>query len=312
MKNPSVDTFLYAAARNILADYIKAVRPDFAIIEHSWLAPYVPMFNTSGIKTVLDAHNIEADLWKQFYNDSNLLKRSPYYVFWKSMVINEKRFMPYFDLIVSTSESEDTKIKEIAPNVQRAVIPNGVDLDRFVSNEPEEQNSVYFIGLMRYPPNVQAVSYFLEKIFPSVKQAVPGVKFYIAGKDPAGDLRRFSDGKNIIITGYVPDAVQFMTRHALMVAPFLQGSGTRTKILEAMALKKPVVATSRGADGLKVTNGKDICIEDHPKAFARAVIDLLKNNSRRKTIGEEARRTVTLNYSWEHIGNGLIDSFKEM
>lgn len=312
LKNPSTDTFLFRGAEKSLSDYIHAIKPAGAIIEHSWLAGYAVMLKASGIKVILNAHNIESDLWKQFYLNSKVWEKIPYFLFWKSIVLSEKRFMTYFDLIISTSALEDKRIREIEPHTRTEIIPNGVDLDRFISNEPEEPNSIFFIGLMRYPPNMQAVSYFLERIFPLVRKAVPDVKFYIAGKDPSKEVLRLSDGKNVFVTGYVPDAVQFMSRCSIMVAPFIQGSGTRTKIIEAMSLKKPVVSTSKGAEGLMVENGKDISIEDDPEAFAKAVISLLKNRDLRKSMGEEAYKTIVSNYSWASIGNKLISTIKEV
>lgn len=310
LKNPSSDTFFFKEAGRGLSNYINTMKPDIAIIEHSWLAGYAAMLKAAGIKVVLDAHNVESNLWKQFYLNSNLWKKIPYYFFWKSMVLNEKRFMKCFDLIVSTSEQEDEKINKMVPQVPREVVPNGTDLDRSVVDEPEEQNSIGFIGLMRYPPNVQAVLYFLKTIFPLVKQVIPDVKFFIAGKDPSGEILKLSDNKNVIVKGYVPDAITFMSKCAIMITPLLQGSGTRTKILEAMSLKKPVVSTSQGAEGLMVENGKDIRIEDDPESFAKAVVSLLKNKELRESIGEEAYKTVISHYSWTSIGNKLITSIK--
>ena len=312
LKNPSSDTFFFKEAKRGLSNYINTMKPDIAVIEHSWLAGYTGMLKSAGIKVVLDAHNVESNLWKQFYLNSNLWKKIPYYFFWKSMVLNEKRFMKRFDLIVSTSKKEDEKIKKIAPQVPREVVPNGIDLDRSVVDVPEEQNSIGFIGLMRYPPNVQAVLYFLKTIFPLVKQAIPDVKFFIAGKDPSGEILKLSDNKNVFVKGYVPDATTFMSKCAIMITPLLQGSGTRTKILEAMSLKKPVVSTSQGAEGLMVENGKDIRIEDNPEVFAKAVISLLKNKELRKSIGGEAYKTVVSHYSWASIENKLISVIKQI
>ena len=312
LKNPSADTFFFKEAKRGLSDYINTIKPDIAIIEHSWLAGYAAMLKAAGIKVILDAHNVESNLWKQFYQNSAMKEKIPYYFFWKSMILNEKRFMRHFCLIISTSGLDVEKIKYIAPQVPKEVIPNGIDLDRYRANEPEEQNSIGFIGLMRYPPNVQAVLYFLKIIFPLVKQAIPDVKFFIAGKDPSEEILKLSDNKNVFVTGYVPDAIKFMSKCSIMITPLLQGSGTRTKILEAMSLKKPVVSTSKGAEGLMVENGRDISIEDNPEAFAKAVISLLKNRDLRKSRGEEAYKTVVSNYSWASIGNKLISAIKEV
>jgi len=309
-KNPSSDTFLFKEAKKGLINYIETNRPDVAIIEHSWLAGYVTFLNALGVKVILDAHNVESNLWKQFYRNSTAVERIPYYFFWKSMSLNEKKFMKHFDLIISTSELENEKIKKIAPQVRNAVIPNGIELDRYVSNELEEQGSIGFIGLMRYPPNVQAVMYFVKEIFPLVKQSIPDVKFYIAGKEPSAEILALSDKKNIFVTGYVSDALKFISKCSVIVTPLLQGSGTRTKIIEAMALKRPVVSTSKGSEGLMVKNGKDIIIEDNPVDYSNAIISLLKNKNLRKSIGEEAFKTVATYYSWNAIGDKLISSVK--
>ncbi len=310
LKNPSADTFFFKKAKRGLSDYINTIKPNIAIIEHSWLAGYAAMLKAAGIKVILDAHNVESNLWKQFYQNSTLRERILYYFFWKSMVLNEKSSMRNFVLIISTSGLDVEKIKNIAPQVPKEVIPNGIDLDRYRANEPEEQNSIGFIGLMRYPPNVQAVLYFLKIIFPLVKQVIPDVKFLIAGKDPSEEILKLSDNKNVFVTGYVSDAMKFMSKCSIMITPLLQGSGTRTKILEAMSLKKPVVSTSKGAEGLMVENGKDISIEDDPEAFAKAVISLLKNRDLRESMGEEAYKTVALHYTWASIGNKLISAIK--
>jgi sugar transferase (PEP-CTERM/EpsH1 system associated) len=210
-----------------------------------------------------------------------------------------------YGVFIALTSEEEHRIRLLIPGIVTAVIPNGVDADFFspASVEPYDSSiDIVFTGSFSYYPNEQAALYFAHTILPLVKKQLPGVKFFIVGKDPGPGIRNLGHDPSITVTGLVNDIRPYLKSATVVVAPLLLGSGTRLKILEAMAMGKAVVSTSIGAEGLDVRNGKNIFIADAPQEFADAVVEILKNAEKRREIGQHARALIDETYRWERIG----------
>jgi glycosyltransferase involved in cell wall biosynthesis len=197
------------------------------------------------------------------------------------------------------SEKERSLLASIAPQSSITVIPNGVTLQKNNQiNEMPLLNTLIFTGSFRYQPNHEAMAWFTEKVFPIIQKQIPDAKLTITG-DPAGiDLSHIP---GVVQTGFVDEISLLITRAWCSVVPLLVGGGTRLKILEAMALGTPVVSTSKGAEGLDGIDNVHLLIADTPEDFAMKTIKLLRNQSLRKRLSENARRLVFEKYDWQVI-----------
>lgn len=202
------------------------------------------------------------------------------------------------------SECEREAVLNIVPGYRPlAVVPNGVDLGYYSGDLGLPQpDTLVFQGALTYRANFDAMVFFLRQVFPLIRTRRPGVKLYVTGRTEGVPLKRLPQTDGVVFTGYLEDVRPRVARSMVCVVPLTVGGGTRLKILEAMALGTPVVSTSKGAEGLDVTPGKDILIADEPQAFADAVLRLLRDAGLRAWLSENGRRLVREKYDWQIIG----------
>ncbi|WP_376794739.1 glycosyltransferase [Thermogemmatispora sp.] len=214
-----------------------------------------------------------------------------------------------------TSERERQLLKDILPQACVGVVPNGVDPSFFapaaeetsLESEREARLRVVFTGSLDYYPNEQAVLYFAHQCWPLIRGQLPAAEWWIVGRNPPWSVRRLARLPGVTVTGTVPDVRPYLASASVVVVPLRIGSGTRLKILEALAMKKAVVSTTLGAEGLAVTSGRHLLLADAPADFAGAVIALLRDADRRQALGEAGRRLVEQEYSWERCEERLED-----
>jgi glycosyltransferase involved in cell wall biosynthesis len=165
---------------------------------------------------------------------------------------------------------------------------------------------------MGYPPNADAVLYFCRDILPLIEREVPDVRLLIVGHAPPQPVRRLADRHNVTVTGSVPDILPYYRQAKVSIVPLRGGGGTRLKILESMALGRPVVSTSIGCEGLDVDDGIHLEIADRPAEFAGSVIRLLREPARREQIATAARRRMEECYDWSIIAEKLLALYEEL
>ena len=218
-----------------------------------------------------------------------------------------------------------------------SVVPMGVDLKYFqplkVNNDSngadvtEKQNmtltvqedfaddrskNLLFTGTMNYFPNSDAVIYFCNNVFPLIQKRYPDATFYIVGNHPTEQIRRLSDQKGVVVTGYVPDIRPYFEKASVFVAPLRAGSGIQTKNLEAMAMGIPVVTTSIGAMGLEAETDTELLIADTPETFAERVIHLIENPDIRQNLADAGRKRVEASYDWQVLVNRLEQVYDQI
>ena len=158
---------------------------------------------------------------------------------------------------------------------------------------------------MDWYPNEDAVGFFADAILPRIQERVPDVRFSIVGGNPSTRVQKLAERKGFVVTGRVPEIKPYFAEATVFVVPLRIGSGTRLKILEALAMGKAIVSTSVGAEGLALKDGEEIFIADEPTVFADAVTQLLTDASLRRRIGENGRARVERDYDWRSIGEKL-------
>jgi glycosyltransferase involved in cell wall biosynthesis len=197
-------------------------------------------------------------------------------------------------------------------NLPVSIVPMGVDLEYFQPNHKEEGPNLLFTGIMSYFPNRDAVLYFYHKIFPIIKKAVPKAKFYIVGNSPTKKIQKLMSNDDVVVTGRVEDVRPYFDSSAVFVCPLRSGSGMQTKLLEAMAMKVPVVTTSLGFEALEASAGRDIIVADEVEKFAQEVIRLLKEKELRQSIAQNARKLVEERYGWPSVIRQLETVYEDI
>lgn len=188
-----------------------------------------------------------------------------------------------------------------------AVVPNGADVEHLgaVAEDSQVAGRLLFTGTMSYPPNAQAACWMVEQVLPAIRVRRPDVTLAIVGRDPPAAVRALA-GDGVRVTGRVPDLASHFASAAVVVAPLLSGSGTKLKVLEAMAAGRPVVATTVGAEGIAVRGGEHLRIADSPEDFAAAVVELLDDRSVATRLARAGRALVAERYSWPASGQLMV------
>jgi len=196
------------------------------------------------------------------------------------------------------------------------IVPNGVDISAYDPRRIEPRDlgpaAIVFTGKMDFRPNVDGVLWFAKRVLPLVLPEVPEAHFYIVGQRPRPRVRGLQRDPAVTVTGFVPHSPPYIAGATVYVVPLRMGGGTRLKLLEAMALGRAVVSTSLGCEGFpSMRAGEHLRVAEGEAAFARAVVALLRDSSRRKALGHNARRLVTSRYDWGMIASRWEDVYSE-
>ncbi|MBI5034336.1 MAG: glycosyltransferase [Chloroflexi bacterium] len=264
---------------------------------------------------IFDDHNAEYVLQKTAYeSDACLPKRWHAALYsliqWKKLERYEHSVCLRANHIVACSDTDANAIRALqAVGGQRSavrIIPNGVDTGFFVPSDkvcakPLADLSMVYAGKMDFRPNIDAMTWFCSDILPRIRAEIPLAHVVIVGQKPAPRIEALKQQLGVEVTGWVPDTRPYVADAAVYIVPLRMGSGTRLKVLEAMAMGKAIVSTSRGVEGIELVPGRDALIADTPAEFARTVIDLLHDPVRCRELGRNARDLVVNKYDWRTI-----------
>lgn len=230
---------------------------------------------------------------------------------WMRMLRYEIAAVERADLVITMSDDDRAVLGRYVDTGHVVTIPNGVDCQRFTfAVDGREPASVLFVGFFRHEPNVEAVRYFCRTVLPLVHRARPAVRFRIVGAYPPEVVRRLAELPGVEVTGQVDEIAPCYRAAAVFVAPVLQGSGTRLKILEAMASGCPVVSTTIGAEGLGATDGRELLLADSPEAMASAIERILSDPELAARLACAAREFVVARYDWDAIAARLVGCYR--
>lgn len=288
-----------------------ADRVDFDIvqIEHGSMGMYLDALPPQLRKrAVWVLHDIDFDKFKQIAHIERT-KDTKMRAWIHAMMMRrwQPHFASLFGLCVTMSEADRRLLLSANRSLRVEVAPNGVDTNHY-RPLPDEGDAadMLFIGNMGYQPNVDAAVYFCHEVLPLIRRDVPDAKLWIVGINPGAPVRRL-EGNGVFITGGVPDVIPYYRRSKVCVVPLRAGSGTRLKVLEAMALGRPVVSTTMGCEGLEVVDGEHILIADDTKLLAEQTVKLLRHNELRARIAAKARAFVVASYDWDIIAEKLMN-----
>lgn len=282
------------AMEQVLEDF----RPDLILCEWTPYAFFAR--NVPGIRKVIVAHNIESRIWQRYLeNERNPLKR--WYIGQQLTKVEkfERNAFRWVDGATAVSVEEAEAIASVNHRLPVEVIDNGVDPAYFSPAEPNQSSrQLVFTGAMDWRPNQDAAVYFVRRILPLLHERDAGISVTIVGRRPPPHVRELGKVEGVTVTGTVDDVRPFISSAAVYICPLRIGGGSRLKILEALAMQRPVVSTTVGAEGLEVSNGKDILIADTPREFAGQVETLLAEPSLGRQLATAGRQLVQRRYRW--------------
>ena len=299
---------------------------------------------------VLSQQNVDSAIWRRLCSETvNPFYKYASWTQQRAFQRYERVMTPKFDMVTCTSDIDAAVFQQHCADYSRRspppldntpakqgqippccplieIIPNGVDVTHYQPNFAHEAPAhLIYIGSIDWYPNEDAVSFFADEVLPKIHERIkaitpalrghlppPEVKFSIVGGNPSRRVQKLADRQGIVVTGRVADIKPYFEEATVFVVPLRIGSGTRLKILEALAMGKAIVSTSVGAEGLALRNGEEIFIADEPTAFADAVTRLLTDALLRRRIGENGRARVERDYDWRSIGAKLHTLYESL
>jgi sugar transferase (PEP-CTERM/EpsH1 system associated) len=282
----------------------------FDLLVCDFLAPAANVSRALTTPTVLFQHNVEAMIWKRHYEvQTNPIKKVYLYGQWRKMRRFESEMCRRFDRVIAVSAEDRDQMKREYGVGAVFDVPTGVDTKFFqpTGTLNPAPNSIVFTGSMDWLPNEDAILYFMRDIMPLIKTKLPDATLTLVGRNPPPALLGLSkEDPSLVITGRVDDVRPYIERAAAYVVPLRIGGGTRLKIFEAMAMEKPVVSTSVGAEGLPLADGVELLLADEPGLFADAVVKVLTDSSYASELGRRAALAVRQNHGWERVTDSFI------
>lgn len=281
---------------SLIRDALSREKFDLIIASQLTMASYYPAFG--GLPAIFE--EIELGLYlDQAFNRGNWIQQLRLRLTWFKLERYFLHLLNSFVLCTVVSEREREIFTKNFPQHGKKieVFPNCVNLDDYRGTEKTVQHcQLIFSGSFRYHPNYYAMQWFVRHVFPLILEKIPDVQLVITGDHANLPLPQT---KNIILAGYVDDIKSLIASCNVSIAPLWSGGGTRLKILEAMAAGTPVVATSKGAEGLLTENGEHILIADQPEIFAQSVIRILSDQELRDFLASNALQLVKTHYDWK-------------
>jgi len=274
---------------------------DLLQVEYAQMAPYVDQVAVP--RRVLDLHNVESALAASYARGRRLPWSIPFHLEAAALRALERRALRAFDTVVVVSGRERDRLSATAGSV--VVCPNGIDVPELLPEAPTP--TVAFVATMGWAPNTDAALWLGREIWPRVERRVPEARLLLVGRDPTAAVRALASA-TIDVSGTVADVRPFLAQTRVAVAPLRSGGGTRLKLLEALGVGRPVVATSIGADGLEDLVGRGVMVADDSAGIADALVELLKHPEAAADMGRAGHDAVATDHSWDGALAPLLEA----
>jgi len=285
---------------------------DIIQLEGPYLFYYVDQIRkTSQACISLRAHNSEHLIWKRMaLRESSPLKRGYLRNLARRLHAFEMRVADQVDYLIPISECDVAYFREQGTDTPMLTIPTGLNLEDYPFTEQPSGSTLFFIGALDWMPNQEGLSWFLDQVFDPLAQQLPEIQFHVAGRNAPVRFLKKLDHPNITFHGEVEDARSFMSSFRIMVAPVFSGSGIRIKILEAMALGRPVVTTSTGIEGIPAKNLRTVKVGDDPQNYNKLLLELIKDPKESARRAAEARELISREFDTFKLSKRLSQFYK--
>lgn len=281
---------------------------DFIILESLFTTPYLSTLRrNSSAKIILRSHNIEHHIWNKLANgERNILKKI--YLKYLSRKLQNAEISAWrsVDATACISETDTVVTQAFCKSKPVFLLPLATQPKDPIQYELE--NSCYHIGSMDWLPNIEAMDWFIEDIWPKIHNALPQYHYHFAGRSMPNRFTNYNS-LNIHCHGEVESSEDFMRSHGIMIVPLRSGSGIRVKILQAFAMGIPVIATELAVRGLSVQN-QEHYIQANSSSEWIAALNQLSSLSERKRIGTNAIQFISNEYNAKKIGNNFVTTLK--
>lgn len=273
--------------------------------------------------TVFDAHNAVWTITERMKENAPFFLRPPLWLETKRIKQYEGMIVSDFHATLAVTEPDRVALldavhaygngrENIAPI---SVIPIAVDTRQIGPVERQGGSlNILTMGTLYYPPNADGIRWFVQEVFPRVREKMPKVTLTIVGKNPPRDFVRLSEDpqSGVTVTGFVEELDPYFAKSALMVIPVRAGGGMRVRILEAFARAMPVVTTTVGLEGIQAERGTEVLVEDAPESFAASVLNLLQDTELQSRLAANGRRLVETRYDWQVVLNELDKTYARL
>lgn len=300
--------------RQAVSRAVESLAPDVVHFDTISLAQYLEQ--TPGRLCVLNHHNIESTMMgRRAELERHPLKRHYFATEARLLRSYEQRIAKRFDLHLTCSDLDSERLGEICPGNTISTVPNGVDIGYFrpfESGAQEEEQSLLFAGGLNWYPNVSAVRFIIESLWPLVKREFPKASLTVVGRNPPAWLKRAAESDPMIrVPGFVDDIRPYMDRAAVYLCPIFDGGGTKLKVLDAMAMAKPLVANPISMEGIDATPNHHWIPATSPSEFVSGIRRLFSDATLRREMGNRARDLICDRYSFAQIGQELSERLEE-
>jgi len=310
----------YNATRFISPAFLSALsqlldKQDYDIIqmEGPYLFYCLPLIRSKSKALVsLRAHNIEHEIWlRNASNASHGIKRKYLEILGERISKLEKGLLEQIDLLVPITNRDADILRESNPTLPVHTASFGLQASAYHPLPHPREFSLFFIGALDWIPNIEGINWFIEHVWPYIRTVFPGTRFYIAGRNSDKYFRKTIKDPGISLLGEVEDSLKFMSEHSVMIVPLRSGSGIRVKILEGMAMGKPIISTGIGCEGIDARDGEEILLADDPSGFISAIRKLIENPQFQGKIAINARKFIKEKFDNLVVCQGLMDFYKE-
>ncbi len=289
---------------------------DIIHIESLFMTPYIATCKRFSKATlILRSHNLEYIIWERLAQGENKLPKKTYLKYLsRKLKEYEISMLNALDGIACISSEDLKKYKSLGCQIPLINIPFGINFDSLSSHVAPKNNkeiSLFHLGSMDWEPNLEAVNWFVNECWDRIRELNPNIKLYLAGRNMPSTINP-KNKKGIEVVGEVENAYAFMNNHDIMVVPLLSAGGIRVKIIEGMAIRKAIISTSVGAEGIDYTNQKDMIIADAPEEFALAIQQLTLHPDKIKSLGIAAQKMVQQNYDNTKLVEKLVDFYRSI
>lgn len=310
----NIDRFISRAFSQRLLALLREEDYDIIQLESLFLTPYLPIIRAhSRAKVVIRQHNVEFKIWERMAEkEPNRLKKAYLNLLARRLKAFEVRHLNDYDLILPISRPDQALLQDLGARRPMFLQPFGIATgDTPFMPAPEASHSVYHIGAMDWLPNQESMYFFLDRVMPLLKQRIPALKFYMAGRNMPEKFRAYA-GDDIHVVGEVPDATAFEKDKGLLVVPLQSGGGVRIKIFQAMAMGKTVITTPVGMEGIEAEHGKHLLVAVTPEDFVRQIESVVGRPERLFELGRNARALIEQEYDRKLLISRLLKRYQRL
>ncbi len=288
---------------------------DFDIIqlEGLYVCPYIPLIRkNSKAKIIYRAHNIEHEIWGRTAVMAHGMEKWYLKNLSKRIKSFEVHTLNKYDLLVPITGRDGDILNKLGNNKPLHVSQTGIDSSVLIPNSKNLIHPTLFhIGSLEWAPNQEGLIWFFDNCWDAVREKYPDLQFFIAGRNAPAWFQKKMNLPNVVFKGEVADAYEFMNSKSIMVVPLFSGSGMRIKIIEGMALGKPIITTAVGTEGISTTSGLNIVVTENAEGFVQSITDLIEDREYFDKISKNAIEYIHENFDNLTSAGSLIDFYKK-